>query len=106
MSFIDSIKGLISGGPEKLKEKFKNDTIAKVTGVVVKKLIEEMPDNLADAGEEALKAYVSSKAGDLVKEEVEKQTGGKFKELTDVIVEEATDKVTDVAVEEIKGQVG
>ena len=106
MGFIDTIKGLVSGGPEKLKQQFKEKTIGKVTQAVVGKLVEEMPDNLADAGETAVKAYVSEKAGDMVKAEVEKQTGGKFQDLTDVIVEEATDKVVDAAVQQIKSQLG
>ena len=108
MSFIDTIKGLLSGGvsgaQEKLKQKFKDDTIGKVTQAVTRKLIEDMPGSLAEAGESAIKAYVAEKAGQLVKEEVEKQTGGKFQELTDIIVEEATEKVVDAAVEQIKEQ--
>ncbi|WP_372369143.1 hypothetical protein [Candidatus Uabimicrobium sp. HlEnr_7] len=109
MSFIDTIKSLFSGGgslEDKLKEKFKKETINKVTGAVVKKLIEDMPGDLAEAGESAITAYVSEKAGDMVKVEVEKQTGGKFQELTDIIVEEATGQVVDAAVQQIKDQLG
>lgn len=108
MSLIDTIKSLFSGGnvQEALKKKFKEETISKVSATVVARLVEEMPESLADAGEEALKAYVSERASDMVKQEVEKQTGGKFQELTDVIVEEATDQVVDAAVQQIKDQLG
>ena len=57
---------------------------------------------MVEQGEEKLKEHVSEMASDLVKKEVKEYTKGAFSELTDIIIEAATEKAVDEGLVKIK----
>ncbi len=69
---------------------------------MVQQILEGAPESFSQATEDEIKEFVTDQVSDLVKKQVDIYTIGQFKDLTDPIIEEVTEKVVDIAVGEIK----